>query len=149
MKVIKAKIKIDRSTGATVYNYPPEWEPPKIPFIVYPTERGSIDEIDEGGQLYQYVIATVPDDLYDKMIQNTDVFQPIFLTEAEVFGNRHRPQVNKINDTNLVMSILAKSVRGEILTLEERNAIDPNNPEGAISKSRSCKDVWDEYKVIW
>lgn len=131
MKVLKAKVYVDQSNGATKYTYPQTWldNKERIPEILYPNDR-SDQGTDEKGT-YQWVYPIVPDDVAQELIKLPEFTTPD-RTELELYADKHAPVVERINNPDKVISILAKVTRGEKLTLAEQDAIDPTKPESGI-----------------
>lgn len=146
MKILKAKVSINRWNGSTNYHYPWAWlsNKEKIPAILYPSNRN--DEIIENGQLYQIVYPIVPDDVATELLKDSNFSLPT-RPEIESYANKHYPIKDSITDDKKILTILAKVARKESLTLEDEKALDPNSPEKGINKSRSWLEVCTDYNV--
>lgn len=145
MKVIKAKVYYKKIDNRTTYSggYPKCWQAEKIPLVLY-ADTGT----ESDGRTFQNVLAIVPNDLYEVMIKDNNCF-PVSKEEAIAIGNQYRPQVDKVVDMDKVLKILAKSARGEKLSVEETNALDPNHPEIGINKSASFEEICNRFNVEW
>lgn len=145
MKVLKAKIEVDHSSGGTRYIYPSIWleNKEKIPSILYPGNR--LDEVEENGKTYQIVYPCIPLDLVSAFLANPN-FSVCTEDEVRACSDKHYPESPHITDEARVIAILAKSARGEELLPEESAAIDPNNPEPGITTSPKWSDrMKNEY----
>lgn len=151
MKVIKAKIKVTHEGGGTHYVYPQIWldNVSLIPMVTYPENR--TDDIVEKGSEYQIVYPLVPDDLYAKMLETEpDVFSVADQAEFEAYSDKHYPQKEVISDTNAVLVVLAKAQKGEVLTKEEKDVLDPTSPVLGVSKTkRVIETVITEYAATF
>jgi len=145
MKVIKVKVYYTQDAQGTHYGggYPPEWDAQRIGFIVYCQK-----DRDQKGT-FQWVLATVPDDLYQKMIKNKERCFPVTKEEAIELGNKFRPKREVITDQYRIMKILLKKTRGEKLTPQEEKAIDPDHPERGVNRTKSVEEIWKEQGVTW
>lgn len=88
-----------------------------------------------------YRIAVVPDNEAVEFLKNPDVTE-ISEQEANSIGKKHRPRVTKIANEHKVIKILAKVASGVDLMGSERKAIDENDPEPGINKTKEF-DVRD------
>lgn len=143
MKIIKAKIYYTKDKKGTHYSggYPKTWEAEKIPFILY----GDTD-VDTNGKNIQWVFTIVPEDIYDKMIQDEQC-QFCSKEESLAMGDKYYSTREKITDNEKILKILAKTAREEILTEDEKNALNPDHPESGVNKSKSFEDICNEYGV--
>lgn len=142
MKIIKAKIKVTHDGGATQYVYPQIWldNVSKIPQITYPNDR--TDEVVDKGSEYQIVYPVVPDDLYTEMLsKEPDVFSVADQVEFEAYSDKHYPQKEVINDTNAVLSVLAKAQLGEVLTKAEKDVLDPKSAVAGVTQTERVIDT--------
>lgn len=144
MKIIKAKVYIEQDENSTRYvGYPTLWmqNKEKIPHIIYPRDRS--DQATDRVGTYQTIYAVVDDAVYDVLIQDPQCSTP---TRNEIvdYQNKHEPKEYVIEDQAIVTSILAKQARGDKLTLEERNALDPEKAERGITKSKQFLEVAKE-----
>jgi len=143
MKLIKAKVYFTKSNGGTHYSggYPKTWDSEKIPFATY-------CEVGNDGKDFHYVLAAVPEDLYDVMIEDLQC-ESIAKEDAIVSGTEYRPQTEKITDDLMVLAIVKKVVNKEELTKKELNSIDSDKSEQGINKNKSFEDMCNDYGIIW
>ena len=140
MKILKALVKVNHDNGGTQYIYPQIWLDNKenIPTILYPTDRS--DEVDG----CQIVYPVVPDDVADLLLQN-EGFSVADSVELQAYSDKHYPIVDRVVDQNKVITILAKATLGAALSTEEKNALDPTNPEPGIIKTKSFIEIARDY----
>lgn len=148
MKLLKAKVKITHNDGATQYTYPQIWlnNKERIPSILYPKDR--TDELVEGNALYQVVFPVVPDDLYDEFLKLPEFSIP---SQAEVqsYTDKHLPKREVMQDESKVLSLLAKVGRGNALTQQEKDALDPAHPTKGLGMSKDFVEICNDYGVIF
>lgn len=147
-KLLKVKIKRTVGGGKTSYTYPPEYDAQKFNVLTYETQlTGKHQTVVDRGNDHEYVIGTVDEVDAPAFLQSQDI-KEINRNQAEQFiGADLEKAEPKITDQSKVLLVLAKVARGESLTQEERDAIDPNSPVKGVSKTRSFKDVLDELSV--
>ena len=152
MKLLKIKVNIDRREGSTHYTYPqPHYDMLRIVFgPIY--EGGRIENLPDiwarGSKesSYEYILVGVENNLrVQDALQNPDI-EEILDADCLVLGNKWMGQEEKISDSNKVTLILAKSARGETLTQDEINALDPNHKELGINKTASFEETLEKYK---
>lgn len=152
MKLLKIKVKIDRRDGATHYTYPqPHYDMLRIVFgPIY--EGGRSENLPDiwarGSQesSEEYLLVGVENTLrVQDALQNSNI-EEISEADCILLGTKWMGQEEKISDPNKVTLILAKSARGETLTQDELNALDPNNAEIGINKTLSFEDTLNRYK---
>ena len=132
MKLVKVKINMTTSEGRTHHDYPPEYNSEKIQVMSYGLGHciGWIKDVD----LEEFVPS----------VEGSGEIWELTRDEAIVDLDIWMPQSEKITDQTKVLSILAKQARGETLTPQELNALDPNNPESGITKTKSGAQIIDE-----
>lgn len=149
MKLLKMKIKRMNIKDCTHYDYPtPYYNAYKV--IFGPVYEGGLEEnvtlIKARNTNDEFIIIGVEDsDLNDFLKANgykdSDGFEfsciEITQAEAEQDGTQWTKQIEKITDQNKVITILAKIGRGEILTQQEKDALNPDNLESGINKTKS------------
>jgi hypothetical protein len=148
MKIIKMKIQRLDIGGGTRYVYPkPYYEPKKVIFgPVY--EAGA----KERGMNYEYIIFGVRDaDVSGFLAANSQVsggftfeVQEIDRNTAIADADPWAPQTERIIDQTKILAICAKAVRGEVLTQQEKDALDPNKTEIGINKTPSFTERLDD-----
>lgn len=158
MKTLKMRIKREAQDGRTHYEYPvPYYDAHKVVFG--PIYEGSIDtyaaEAQGRNAKDEFIIVGVADadapqflDANGKDDGTGFIWSCVEVNdaEAEADGGKWMPQGEKIVDQNKVMSILAKIGRGEELTKQEKDALDPDKDEPGINKTKSFKDAHKEHK---
>jgi hypothetical protein len=135
MKVLKAKIYVDRSQGNTTYTYPQEWldNKEKFPSILYPADR--TDDATDVGGTYQFVYPIMDDATADALLAKyPDSFFSTSLAEVSAYAEKHAPQTTVINNQTKVLTLIAKTVIGQTLTQLEKDALDPTKSvDGVIT----------------
>jgi len=146
-KILLIKAKRSRNPGGgTHYTYPSEYDVQKIQVLCYESvgENEIVTTRDKSPQPHEFLIGVVSDEDSNQFLKSSDI-REIQQTEANEKGRRWRPQVDKIIDQGKVMMILAKHARGEELTQEEIDVIDPDNPALGLNKSQLFDNLLTEY----
>lgn len=147
-KILLVKAKRSRNPGGgTHYTYPPEYSAQQIQVLCYESvgENEIVSGRDNSTNPHEYLIGVVSDADAPHFLKSSDI-REINQADANEKGRRWRPQIEQINDQTKVISILAKAVRGtQMLTSEEEQAINPDNPAIGISKSKLFDDLLAEY----
>lgn len=149
MKILKAKIYVDRSGGNTTYIYPQEWldNKEKFPSILYPSDRTD-DGVDAKGT-FQYVYPIMDDTTADMLIAKyADEFTTTSLPEVTAYADKHAPKKTVINDQQKVITLMAKALLGgtlEVLTKEEKDALDPKKSTNGIVETPAWTDIITQY----
>jgi len=138
-KILEVRIQRNQLSGRTDYVYPPGYDAKKIQVLCYEDKDETL--LRNNGD--QYCIGVVSDADALQFLASSDITE-INRGNAIVKGRRWRPQVNKIADEKKILMIIAKYVRGEVLTQQEKNALDPDSPEVGINKSKLFDDLLDE-----
>ena len=141
MKFIKLKIRREYSNGRTRFYYPKEYESAKIkvgPFYESTHPENEKKVIKRGD--WEYIIIGV-DEKYAKRLLGCPDTEEISEEKAKKLGEEWLPQHEVIKDSRRVLAILAKHVRGQILTREEINALTPEHPEPGINLSPSIEEL--------
>lgn len=125
--------------GGLHYNYPTGYDAEKINVLCY-EHVGAKADVEDRGFTHEYLIGVVQDKDAPQFLASEDITE---LTQESAIenGRRWRPQVEKIVDATKVLSILAKSVRGDTLTTEDLDAIDPTKAASGINKSILFDDM--------
>ena len=147
-KLLKVKIKRSQENGKTSYTYPKEFEATKFQVLVYETQlEGKLSHVVGRGNKDEYVLGFVDEQFVSDFLKNPDI-KIIDRSEARNFlAEDYEKSIEKVNDQNKVLTILAKSVRGESLSSLELAALDPNNPEKGIIRTKTFKEVLDENDI--
>ena len=148
-KVLKVKITRTQSGGGTHYDYPAEYDPKKFQVITYESIlTDKINDIVSRGNDHEYVIGLVEDIDAQAFLVNPDIVE-LNRTQSEAFLSPDLDKsVLKIDDINSVLGILAKSVKGEILTNQEKDLIDDTKQSSLIKKSKTFKEVLDTNGIV-
>lgn len=162
MKLLKMKIKRTDIDGGTHYDYPtPYYDANKV--IFGPIYEGGIEDnletIKNRKSNDEFIIIGVEDSNMNNFLsangyKDNSGFEfscvEITQTVAEQDGIRWTRQIEKITDMNRVVTILAKIGRGETLTQKEKDALNPDNSEIGINKTKSfaqhLQESIDKYK---
>ena len=141
-KILRVKAMLTVSGVNTHYNYPPEYDAEKIKVLCY-EHVGDKAAIVARGQTFEWLIGVVSDEDAPNFLKSDNITE-MTQQQAIVSGRKWRPQVEVITDQGRVLSILAKSVRGETLTQEDIDGIDPENVAKGIRKSQLFDDLLQE-----
>lgn len=128
--------------GVTHYEYPPEYDAMKIQVLCYESvgENTTVTARDSVPHPHEFLIGVVSDTNAEQFLKSPDI-REIHQTEANEKGRRWRPQVDKITDQGKVMGILAKHARGEELSQDELDAINPEHSTPGLNKSQSFDEL--------
>jgi len=110
--------------------YPEWWNDNEM--IVLSKERGFVGFSAQSKiQPLVTIIGGCEDDTFRTIAKNKDA-KEISLAEAKTLQERWRPRRLEVRDIEKVVIILAKAVKGEPLTLEDRQALDPEHETAGI-----------------
>lgn len=118
----------DDVTGVTHHEYPSQYDAKKIQVMGY----------GEG-----CCIGWVMDVDAPKFLGSSDIVE-VNRDQAVTDLEKWMPQVAKITDQDKVIQICAKAARGQIVSQEEKDALDPDNPASGINKTRPVNEIVDE-----
>lgn len=159
MKLIKMKVhRYDPGHGGTRYEYPPGYDPKKV--VMGPHyEKGA----KERGDDFQFIIFGVRDadapqflsaDAVEvnagsgKLFKFEAAEQTRVEAEAEIDnflrGETLDAGAEFIEDQVEVTKLLAKIGKGEVLTQEEQDALDPDKPQRGLGRKKSVKEHWND-----
>ena len=139
MKILKVKVVREViSGGGTHYVYPPEYEAEKIKVLCYES-IGDRDGVAARGDKDEYLIGVVEDADVAQFTASKDIVE-VTKSEAVVLGDVWKPRRNKLLNQQVVMEILSKHARGIVLTQEEKDMIDPDNPAEGLNKSPTFEE---------
>ena len=146
MKLIKLKISRDQNAARTHYTYPKEYNATKVRFGPFYESHlpENVNEIVSRGNADELILFGVSDKDAPSFLANTDA-QELSYDDALALGNAWTKQIERITNPNKILALVAKAVRGEALTLNEKAALDPNSQEPGINKSKAFKDMLDEF----
>ena len=146
MKLIKLKISRDQNASRTHYTYPKEYDATKVRFG--PFYESSLSEnlvkVVARGNTDEFILFGVLDEDAPNFLVNPKA-QKLSYDDALALGNTWTKQIERITNPNKTLAVVAKAVRGETLTQAEKAALDPNNQESGINKSKTFKDMLDEF----
>ena len=158
MKIIRMKVhRYDPGHGGTRYEYPPGYDPKKV--VMGPHyEKGA----KERGEDFQFIIFGVRDADAAQFLSADAVevnagsgkkfkFEAAEQTraeaEAEIDGFLRGEEYNQgaefIEDQVKVTKIMAKIGKGQPLSTEESDALDPDKPVRGLGRKKSVKEHWD------
>lgn len=129
-KIVKVKMTRVQNGGWTQNSYPAEYVDTKI--------KVWYEDINDVSK--DYLIGVVKDEDLEAFTASPDI-EEITQETAIALGTVWRPQVKKITDVDVVLSILEKVRNSLALTQAEKDAIDPDNAAKGINKSSLFTDV--------
>ncbi len=155
MQLIKMKIKRENFPGRTHYEYPSCFDAKKVKFgPVY--ERGFKNPERRG---HQYILIGVPDKDAPRFLNADGLREKGFTFEASLVSREEAlalgslwgadSRTEKITDDQTVLRIVAKVARGEPLSKEDEEALDPDHPAPGIRRSPSFQERLDEALEKW
>ena len=155
MKLIRLKIKRTSTAEKTHYDYPACYDAKKVMFG--PIYEGALNEnvalINQRNQGDEFIVIGTSDKDAVEFLKSEGGQEQGFefgakeITEEEALadGNKWTRQTEKIVDQEKVLMILAKVARNEPLNQTEKDAIDPDNPEPGINKSKPFEESLNEF----
>lgn len=143
-KILKVKIKRDQTPERTHYTYPPEYDARKIQVMVYESILPeNLQIVKDRGNKDEYLLGVVKDEDAAQFLASKDIAE-INYNIALNQGNQWTKQVLKMTDPEKIALICQKVANDEALTTEEKNALDSDNPEPGVMKSKSFQEALDE-----
>ena len=139
--ILRVHAKRTEGNGVTHYEYPPEYDAEKIQVLAY--EEGGECALRNDG--HQHLIGIVADADAAQFLASPDIEEIDEATACEA-GERWRPQVQRISDQNVVLTIVAKAAIGGKLTIAEKDALNPDTATPGVSKSVSFTTLLGEAK---
>jgi|LGOV01.1.fsa_nt_gb Lhr-like helicase len=146
-KILLIKAKRSKNPGGgTHYTYPPEYDSTKIQVLCYESlgKNNIVTARDKSTLPHEFLIGVVSNKDAPQFLVSSDI-QEIQQVEANEKGRKWRPQIEKIIDQEKVMMIFAKHARGEELTQEELDVINPEKPNLGLNKSQLFDDLLLEH----
>jgi len=137
MKILKVKIKKQRTAGECYFKYPNDWSSDKISVLAYedrPENLGDVEEV---------CLCVTDEETAEKLLKYPEV-QEITPNEANAFGRQWRPSGVKITDEDKVIAILKKllsetAIRAILvkhLTEKEIDGLDEDKNESGIERGK-------------
>lgn len=121
MKIIKAKIKKNRTVGATEFTYPDLWDSENINVLAY-------EDSDNMGQVEEYCIGLIHGDEYaDKLIAASSDVEEIDEKEADELGKKWKPKKHVIDMEALPNILIAVAKEPKLRTVEENAILNPED----------------------
>ena len=155
MKLIRLKIKRTSTAEKTHYDYPACYDAKMVKFG--PIYEGAMEEnvalINQRNQGDEFIVIGTDDKDAVAFLKAEGSKEQAFefgakeitVEEALVEGNKWTKQTEKIVDLEKVLMILAKVAREEPLNQTEKDAINPDNPEPGINKSKPFEESLNEF----
>jgi len=155
VKLIRLKIKRTSTAEKTHYDYPACYDAKKVKFG--PIYEGAMEEnvalINQRNQGDEFIVIGTDDKDAVAFLKAEGSKEQAFefgakeitVEEALVEGNKWTKQTEKIVDLEKVLMILAKVAREEPLNQTEKDAINPDNPEPGINKSKPFEESLNEF----
>lgn len=129
MHVFEVTLRKDRSNPKQTPITWPEWWGD-----VY-TRVDTLTYQDEG-RTEEGALCVCDDETWERIAAHNDpAIQELDEDTANAKGRAWRPQVEKIDNQEAALCVLAKAVRGEELTDDDRAVIDPDNDRPGVRKS--------------
>ena len=146
MHILKMKIARNQTAGRTRYTYPKEYDATKVRFG--PFYESSLPEnftkVVTRGNTDEFILIGVSDKDAPSFLANPDA-KELSYDDSLVLGNAWTKQIERVTNPDKVLAFVAKAVRGETLTNDEKAALDPNSQEPGVNKSKAFKDTLDEF----
>jgi len=142
-KILLVKIKRDQTPARTHYTYPPEYDAQKIQVMVYESILPeNLQVVKDRGNKDEYLLGVVKDEDAAQFLASKDIAEIDYNTALNR-GNQWTKQVLKVTAPEKIALIGQKTANNEALTVEEKNALNADNPEPGIIKSKSFQDGLD------
>lgn len=150
MKLIKAKIEVVHPDASSTHfiGYPQVWldNKEKIVAVLDPGDR--LEEIIEDGKIFKILYAMCTDDALNQLL-TSDLIQAADIAEARAYAEQKFPQKVITSDQDAVNAVLAKIGKGEVLAKKDLDALNPDNPEAGLTKSKNWVDgIQDNHGAI-
>lgn len=129
MKILKVKIKKQRTAGHCRFEYPEGWNSQKIHVLAYE------DNPDNLGKVEEDCLCVTDEETAGNLLESPRC-KEVNKGEANAFGKKWRPQVVYIRDHAQVASLVSKLLKGEELSPKERRALDVDDPEKGINRKK-------------
>ncbi|MBA7641222.1 hypothetical protein ES703_48898 [subsurface metagenome] len=137
MKILKVKIKKQRTVGECHFEYPNNWSSDKISVLAYEDHPENLGNVEEA------CLCVTDEETAEKLLKYPEV-QEITPSEANAFGRQWRPSGVKITDEDKVVAILkkllskpaTKAILVKHLTGQEIDSLDENKTESGVGKGR-------------
>ena len=144
MKILKVKIKREQTGGGTHYVYPSEYDAEKITVLRYESTEKEADVIARGNT-DEYLIGCVSDVDASQFLASGDIVE-LTKIDAIILGDTWVTKMETITNRDRVIQVLAKYTRGEKLTQQDKDILDPNHSETGIGKTRSFTEMLNNVK---
>lgn len=147
-KFLRVKIGRDQSAARTHYTYPPQYDPKKVIMgPVYETfNPANMAEVVGRGNDHEFCLIAVSDADAPQFLESPDI-EEIDRDEMEQEGTKFsRPSIVKVVDSVKIGKILEKLAKDptkapvEVLDQNELNAIDPENAELGLQKTKTFSE---------
>ena len=133
MHTFHLNIEKERNEKQTDFTYPAWWSEvvALVDIVAYEDHPGNHGHQKEGA------VCVCDDPTWDLIeAKNDPAIEELDDVTANEKGRSWRPQVEKVTDGNVLLTVIAKMEKGKNLTTDERKAIDPDDPTPGRSKSR-------------
>jgi hypothetical protein len=147
-KILKSKVKRVRTGARVQYTYPPEYDATKINVIGMETMQHAAKfvEVDaraaEGADGYEYMLGVVSDADAPAFLASADIVE-VTRAAAIVEGDTWMNARTVIQDDNVIIGVLDKVSKSEVLSKEDEDAIDPTNAVVGLTTSPDFTDRVD------
>lgn len=122
-------LKKKRTLTETGFEYPDGWDPNKINVIAY-------EDTENLGEVEEYCIGLIHDDAYaEELLKNKAVVTEIDETEANLLGDKCKPQRIIVDDDKLPEILVALEKVPGYRSVQERRMLDPDSEEPGIRKT--------------
>ena len=132
MRTFEVKIEKDRGDAQTTFKWPTWWDEVKEHVQVEAYQ----DSANHGKQT-EGCVCVCEDHIWEEIEAKNDP-AIVLLTEASANtkGREWRPQIEKITDSDALLSVVAKVAAGEDLTDDDLAVLDVNDPTPGRGKSK-------------
>jgi len=147
--ILRVKIRRFSNSSGTHYTYPASYDATKIRVLVYETQmQGGLEMVAARGGTDEYLLGLVDQAHASAFTVSPDIVA-ITRTEAESFlgSTELNRYTEKIVDERALLLLMARVLRGETLTQDERNSLDSSRSGGLIIRSSTLQSVLDGYGV--
>lgn len=133
MKILRVKIKKERSLTSCKFTYPKAWEAQKIHVLAWGPSKGFGSQIEE-------CLCVAPDDIGEQLV-DSDNASVVSKTKANELGRLWRPQVAYVTDIAAVVEACEKVLSRYRRVIENDMpeilpVLEEENPTPGINKSK-------------
>lgn len=126
MKILKVKVRKLRTPSSCRFIYPDAWKAKKIHVLAWGPGKGMGEQVEE-------CLCVAEETVAEQLVSSGEAVE-LPKAQANVLGRKWKPRRARITLEEKVISLVEKLLRGEQLTTQERDILDPDKPEEGINR---------------